>query len=183
MRRGDKSQDGPATKSATRRGCRGYDTSMNHSKSRDVGRRKMIAAGGAGIGGLLALPRGAKGAEWTASEKSNVEIVSAFCAAWPNHDLEKLMAFFAANGAYRVSETQEPNKGKQAVRERIKSFLDRVERFEVLDTLAKGPMVFNERIDHFNGGPLKRWHGVGVFFLKEGKIVEWYDYTIALERA
>jgi limonene-1,2-epoxide hydrolase len=24
--------------------------------------------------------------------------------------------------------------------------------------------------------------GVGVFFLKEGKIVEWYDYTIALDR-
>ncbi|HLK47676.1 MAG TPA: limonene-1,2-epoxide hydrolase family protein [Bryobacteraceae bacterium] len=53
----------------------------------------------------------------------------------------------------------------------------------MLDTLAKGPMVFNERIDHFTGGPLKRWHGVGVFFVKEGKIVEWYDYTIALERA
>jgi hypothetical protein len=24
---------------------------------------------------------------------------------------------------------------------------------------------------------------VGVFFLKDGKIVEWYDYTIAMERS
>jgi limonene-1,2-epoxide hydrolase len=43
--------------------------------------------------------------------------------------------------------------------------------------------VFNERKDSFTSGPLKMWHGVGVFFLKEGKIVEWYDYTISLDRA
>ena len=35
-------------------------------------------------------------------------------------------------------------------------------------------MVMNERIDRFSGGPLKAWHGVGVFFVKDGKIVEWY---------
>ena len=41
----------------------------------------------------------------------------------------------------------------------------------------------NERIDRFSNFQLKSWHGVGVFFLKDGKIVEWYDYTIASERA
>jgi limonene-1,2-epoxide hydrolase len=145
-------------------------------------RRKLIATG-AGLAAAWALPRKANAAEWTAAERANAQIVTEFCAAWPNHNLEKLMSFFAENGAYRVSEAYEPIKGKQAVSDRIKSFLDRVERFEVRDTLAKGPMVFNERIDHFTGGPLKSWHGVGVFFLKDGKIVEWYDYTIALERA
>jgi limonene-1,2-epoxide hydrolase len=44
-------------------------------------------------------------------------------------------------------------------------------------------MVVNERIDRFSKFQLKSWHGVGVFFLKDGKIVEWYDYTIAAERA
>ena len=45
-------------------------------------------------------------------------------------------------------------------------------------------MVFNERIDYFApGGRLKSWHGVGVFFVKDGKIVEWQDFTIAIERA
>ena len=44
------------------------------------------------------------------------------------------------------------------------------------------PMVINERIDSFSGGPLKAWRGVGVFFLKDGKIVEWYDYTISMDR-
>lgn len=143
-------------------------------------RRNLLAAAGLAA---LSLPGGAQAAAWTSAEKANAQTVTEFCAAWPSHDLDKLMSFFAENGAYRVSETQEPVKGKPAVRERIRSFLNRVDRFEVLDTLAKGPMVFNERIDHFTGGPLKSWHGVGVFFLKDGKIVEWYDYTIARERA
>jgi limonene-1,2-epoxide hydrolase len=146
-----------------------------------IPRRSLIAAA-SGLA-ALALPREATAAEWTAGEKANARVVTDFCAAWPAHHLDQVMSFFADNAAYRVSETQEPNKGKPAVRERIQSFLNRVEKFEVLDTLAKGPMVFNERIDHFTGGPLRSWHGVGVFFLKDGKIVEWYDYTIALERS
>jgi len=149
--------------------------------SNNIPRRSVISVS-AGLAAALAIPGNAKAAELTAAEKRNAQIITEFCAAWPNHNLDKVISFFADNGAYRVSETQEPVKGKQAVGDRIKSFLDRVERFEVLDTLAKGPMVFNERIDHFTGGPLKFWHGVGDFFLKDGKIVEWYDYTIALER-
>ena len=31
------------------------------------------------------------------------------------------------------------------------------------DPLAKSPTIFNERIDHFNGGSLRSWPGVGVF--------------------
>jgi limonene-1,2-epoxide hydrolase len=26
------------------------------------------------------------------------------------------------------------------------------------------------------------WHGIGVFMLKDGKIAEWNDYTIAMKR-
>ena len=92
------------------------------------------------------------------------------------------MAFFADNGAYRMTETMEPAKGRDAVTARVKSIIDRVVEFKVLDTFARGPMVINERIDSFSGGPLKAWHGVGVFFVKDGKIVEWYDYTISMDR-
>jgi limonene-1,2-epoxide hydrolase len=122
----------------------------------------------------------------TAAEQANIKVVTDFCAAWATHDVNRLMSFFADNCAYRVSETRDPIKGRDAVTATIKGFVDRVVRFEVLDTSAKGPMVFNERIDHFTPGgqmPLKSWHGVGVFFLKDGKIVEWQDYTISTERA
>jgi limonene-1,2-epoxide hydrolase len=158
-------------------------SSKTRSKSPAVTRRSALASGGMGLAGFASLPRPAAAAEMTTAEKSNAQIVTDFCAAWPAHDLDRIMSFFAENCAYRVTETQEPNQGRQAVTDRIRSFLGRVEKFEVLDTLAKGPLVLNERRDAFTSGPLKMWHGVGVFFLQDGKIVEWYDYTISTERA
>jgi limonene-1,2-epoxide hydrolase len=148
-------------------------------------RRTFFTASALGAAAALA-PERLLAAAPSAAEQANIKVVTDFCAAWAGHDLTKVMSFFADNCAYRVSETRDPIKGRDAVTATIKGFLDRVVRFEVLDTYAKGPMVFNERIDHFTPGgqmPLKSWHGVGVFFLKDGKIVEWQDYTISTERA
>jgi limonene-1,2-epoxide hydrolase len=147
-------------------------------------RRSMLNTAGLGLAAIADLAAPAHAAELSPAEKANVQVVNDFCAAWPAHDLNRVMSFFAENCSYRITETQEPIKGKQAVKDRIQSFLSSVEKFEVNETFAKGPMVFNERHDHFlKGGPLKMWHGVGVFFLKGGKIVEWSDYTISLDRA
>lgn len=147
-----------------------------------LSRRSALGAAGAGLA-WLGSTRGAAAADWTPGERANVQVVNDFCAAWPSHDLHKVMSFFADEGAYRMSERQEPSKGRQAVTAKVNSFLGNVVKFEVLETFARGPMVFNERIDHFQNLNLKSWHGVGVFFLRDGKIVEWYDYTIASERA
>jgi limonene-1,2-epoxide hydrolase len=146
-------------------------------------RRSSLTAAGLGLAALTGVDRRAQAAEQTPAEKANVQLVNDFCAAWAGHDLNRIMSFFAENCAYRVSEGQEPNKGRQAVTDRIKSFLYRVQGFDVIETFARGPMVINERHDHFTGGPLKMWHGVGVFFVKDNKIVEWYDYTISIDRA
>ena len=159
---------------------------MNRSASPEkagVGRRKALTAAGLGAAALAGWPRRAAAAEMTAAEKANVQVVNDFCAAWPAHNVDRIMAFFAGNCAYRVNETQEPYKGRQAVTDRVKSFIDRVQKFEVIESFARGPMVFNERRDYFTSGPLKMWHGVGVFFLQDGKIVEWYDYTISRDMA
>ena len=147
-----------------------------------LSRRNALTAAGAGLASLVS-PRDAHAADWTSAERANVQVVNDFCAAWPSHDLKKVTSFFADDGAYRMSERQEPSKGSQAVAEKINSFIGNVVKFEVLETFARGPMVFNERIDHFQNLNIKSWHGVGVFFLRDGKIVEWYDYTITTERA
>jgi limonene-1,2-epoxide hydrolase len=147
-----------------------------------MNRRRFLAAGG-GVVAAVSLAARADAAEMTAAERANVQLVNEFCAAWPSHNLDRVMAFFAETGAYRMTETMEPAKGRDAVTARVKTIIDRVERFEVLDTFARGPMVINERIDRFSNFTLKSWHGVGVFFIKDGKIVEWYDYTISSERA
>ncbi len=145
-------------------------------------RRTFLALGLGGV--ALAGMRGtAQAPAPGALEQANLQVVKAFCDAWPGHDLERILSFFADNGAYRMTETMEPAKGRDALAARIGTIIKSVERFEILDTFARGPMVVNERMDHFSNFPLQRWHGVGVFFLKDGKIVEWYDYTIASERA
>lgn len=147
-----------------------------------VNRRTFLAAG-LGVAAVGSLGNAAEAAEPTATEKANIQIVKDFCAAWPSHDLERILAFFADNGSYRMTETMEPTKGRDALVARIKMIVNNVTEFEILDTWARGPMVINERIDRFTSFQLKTWRGVGVFLIKDGKIVEWYDYTIASERA
>lgn len=150
--------------------------------NRGVNRRAFVTAG---MGAVMAagLASRAEAAEPSATEKANMQVVKDFCAAWPSHDLDRILAFFADNGSYRMTETMDPTKGRDALVARIKQIINNVTQFEILDTWARGPMVVNERIDRFTNFQLKSWHGVGVFLVKDGKIVEWYDYTIGSERA
>ena len=153
-----------------------------HNAEGGPNRRAFLAGlGAAAAGAMFASPLEA--AEQTAAEKANIQVVKDFCAAWPSHDLDKILGFFADNGSYRMTETMEPTKGREALIARLKMIINNVTQFEILDTWARGPMVINERIDRFTNFQLKSWHGVGVFLVKDGKIVEWYDYTISSERA
>jgi len=148
-------------------------------------RRAFLALAGAGLAATFATAGLAAAAEPTAAEKANMKAVTDFCSAFSAGDAERIMLFFADPCSYRVTEARDPIKGLAAVKDQIGGLVKNVERFEVLDTFARGPMVFNERIDHFKPGgsiPLRSWHGVGVFFLKDGKIVEWQDFTISAQR-
>jgi glutaminyl-tRNA synthetase len=55
--------------------------------------------------------------------------------------------------------------------------------FAILESYAAGPIVVTHRIDRFisTTRPLT-WEGVGVFFVANGKIKEWFDYTIRTVR-
>ena len=140
------------------------------TKGSELDRRGFLAAG-AGAIAWASMARSANAAELTTDEQANVQLVNDFCAAWPSHDLGKVMAFFADDSAYRMTETTELADGRDAVSTRIQTILNNVDRFEVLDTFARGPMVINERIDYFSNFAIKTWHGVGVFFIRDGKIV------------
>jgi limonene-1,2-epoxide hydrolase len=145
--------------------------------------RRAFLTAGLGLAAVAGSSGLASAAEPTAGERANIQVVKEFCAAWPSHDLDRILAFFADTGAYRMTEAMEPAKGREALTARIKTIINNVSQFEILDTWARGPMVINERIDHFSNFQLKTWHGVGVFFIRDGKIVEWYDYTISSERS
>lgn len=125
-------------------------------------------------------------AQMTAEEKANTEIVAGFCAAWATRDPKKILAFFAEDGSYRMTETTPAVTGHAGVLEKLGSWIESSDKgieFKILDTYAKGPMVVNHRIDRFRSTtrPLT-WEGVGVFFVKDGKIREWNDYTIKVDR-
>ncbi|HUR35355.1 MAG TPA: limonene-1,2-epoxide hydrolase family protein [Vicinamibacterales bacterium] len=145
--------------------------------------RRGFLAAGLGAAAAVAAAPSLQAAEPTALEQANIRIVTDFCAAWPSHDLDRIVAFFADTGSYRMTEAMEPSRGRDALIARLKMIINNVTQFEILDTWARGPMVINERIDRFTDFSLKSWHGVGVFLIKEGKIVEWYDYTIGSERS
>ena len=145
-------------------------------------RRSVLGAAGAGLALMAAAPR-ARAAAVTDTEKANLKLVNDFCAAWTAHDLGRLMSFFSDNPTYRQSETQAPAAGRQGVTDKINAFYKNVVSFDVHDSWVRGPMVVNERTDYFTGLSLKAWHGVGVFLIKDGKIVDWYDYTIDRQTA
>jgi limonene-1,2-epoxide hydrolase len=54
--------------------------------------------------------------------------------------------------------------------------------FKVLETLALGAIVINRRGDRFVSPRSFTWEGVGVFLVKDGRIKEWSDYTIRMDR-
>jgi limonene-1,2-epoxide hydrolase len=148
-------------------------------------RRSFVGA--AGLAGLAAfastLPLAA--AELSAAEKANLDLVTAFCASWATRDMTKIAPFLASDSVYRMSETTPPVVGPEGVRERLESWLETSQQidFKILESYAKGPMVITHRIDRFvsTSRPLT-WEGVGVFFVKDGKIKEWSDYTMRVER-
>jgi limonene-1,2-epoxide hydrolase len=125
-------------------------------------------------------------AEWTDAEKANVKVVDDFCAAWSTRDLKRILPFMSDTTVYRMSETTPPVTGHSGVTARLGSWLETSDKgveFLVLESFARGPIVMNHRIDRFHGTTRSlTWEGVGIFFVKDGKIQEWSDYTIRVQR-
>src|SRR6185436_16799871 len=105
------------------------------------------------LGGRRAIKSGAAGlataAPLTAAEQANATLVTDFCAAWRKHDVDVLLPYLADNVSYRITETTPAIVGRTTFHDRIKDILGRMTsiEFAVVDTLAKGPIVLNERHD------------------------------------
>jgi limonene-1,2-epoxide hydrolase len=150
----------------------------------DPDRRAFLTTAGLGAAALLGGARSAGAAEWDAAERANVKTVTDFCAAWATREMTRVLPFLADDCVYRMTETTPPANGHDGIIQRLKPTLDNATlvEFRVLDTMAAGPIVINHRIDRFMTARPLTWEGVGVFFVKDGKIKEWSDYTIRVER-
>lgn len=156
----------------------------------EINRRNFLAASGAAamvsMSGSAEAGQGQVQARPSAAEQANITIVNDFCAAWSTRDPKQILRFFADDGTYRMTETTPAVTGPAGIMERLGEWItssDKGIEFKVLETYARGPMVVNHRIDSFRSStrPLT-WEGVGVFFVKDGKIKEWNDYTIKVDR-
>ena len=112
------------------------------------------------------------------ADKSPLEIVNAFCAAWQRGDIEELMSYFAEDAIYHNVPVA-PIQGKAAIKQGFLAFASLMDGIELImvRTAATGPVVFNERIDRFT------WKGkkldlpvAGVFEVHNGKITVHRDY-------
>lgn len=153
--------------------------------SNQVERRAFLGAAGLSAVAAMAMADVADAGQQSDAEKANVKLVNDFCAAWATRDFARILPFLADDSSYRMSETTPAVTGHAGVRERLGTWLETSQQidFKVLETFARGPMVINHRIDRFVSStrPLT-WEGVGVFFVKDGKIKEWFDYTIRVQR-
>ena len=147
-------------------------------------RREFIALGTAGATLVFAAANAAAAEvnpKLIAHEEANIKLVDEFCAAWETMDVDKIASYWDDKIAFRMIEGMQRVEGKAALIEGTKQFLATRSkaRFEVLRSAAMGNTVINERIDHFtreNGADA--FHITGFFLVKNGKIVEWQDYTM-----
>ena len=147
-------------------------------------RRRFLAVAALGTGALVVPDRPAAAADVTPAEQANLKLVTDFCASWSTRDMTRILPFLADDCVYRMTETTPPANGHDGVVQRLKQWLEdsSLVEFKILDDKVAGPIVITHRIDRFVTKQPLTWEGVGVFFVKDGKIKEWSDYTMRVQR-
>lgn len=109
---------------------------------------------------------------------SNRAIVEEFIRAWSRLDASELADYFAEDGVYHNIPAV-PVVGRENIRQFIAGFIKpwTHTNWVISNILADGDLVMVERLDktRTSAGDVDL-PCVGVFVLKEGKIVVWRDY-------
>ena len=119
----------------------------------------------------------------TATEQANEDLVNRFCRDWSRQDAELLTTYFAQPFEYMVWEGGPVITTNEAFVQQMGSFLKKLKavEWEMVRSHVMGPMVINERIDHFYAHDSKYDNHpriAGMFIVRDGKIAVWRDYTM-----
>ena len=119
----------------------------------------------------------------TATEQANEDLVNRFCRDWSRQDAELLTTYFAQPFEYMVWEGGPVITTNEAFVRQMGPFLKKLRavEWEMVRSHVMGPMVINERIDHFYAHDSKYDNHpriAGMFIVRDGKIVVWRDYTM-----
>jgi limonene-1,2-epoxide hydrolase len=149
-----------------------------------ISRRTALTAGWTAAFAAAGFPLPAHAAEPTPLEKASIQVVNDFCASPAARDAVKLASFFGENARARINASNPvlaPLVGRAGVEAFFSNFFKQsTVEFETLDTLAKGPVVMNYRVDRVrtSGKPDRDIYLVGVFYVVDGKIQDWSDFVI-----
>ncbi len=108
----------------------------------------------------------------------NTDLVSAFCRAWSNRDVEEILGYFAEDAVYH-NMPMPAMQGKPAIKTVLQQIVSPTTwiEWETLNIAEAGNVVFTERVDRFEmGGKKVELPVAGVFEIEGGKIKAWRDY-------
>jgi limonene-1,2-epoxide hydrolase len=146
--------------------------------------RRHLLAGASVLGACSLLPRDDQRASGRNElELANEKLVGNFCADWSKRDVEALVPYLASEFVYQMFEGRPDLVGPEAFRKEIGPFLRNLAtvRWDILRSEAIGPLVINERVDHFiapPGGRTMHFPIAGLFVVRNQKIVLWRDYSM-----
>jgi len=84
-------------------------------------------------------------------EQANEAVVNNFCRDWSLRDIDALMPYLAEDLVYQITPGQPLITSAEQFRQQMGPFLTRLAEveWEIIRSHAVGPLVLNERIDHF----------------------------------
>jgi limonene-1,2-epoxide hydrolase len=106
------------------------------------------------------------------------DFIARFIEVWPTGDASQLGAFFSEDAVYH-NMPMDPVYGRAAIEATFGEFMRMGGRVgvDVLHTVADGPIVMMERIDHFIGDAMTVSLPItGVIEVHDGAITAWRDY-------
>ena len=108
----------------------------------------------------------------------NTDLITAFCRAWSNRDVEEILGYFSEDAVYH-NMPMPPMQGKPAIKTILQQIISPTTwiEWETLKMAENGNVVFTERVDRFEmGGKRVELPVAGVFEIEGGKIKAWRDY-------
>lgn len=157
-------------------------------------RELLIGAGALGMTGVAALALNGCGEQpmpnveetpKTELEIANETLVNNYCRDWSLRDIEALRPYLAEDLLYQVAPGQPLIESRAQFEKQMGTWLKSLEsvQWDILRSYVIGPVVLNERIDHFNApegskSPSMRFQIVGHFFIEDGVIKVWKDWPI-----
>jgi len=116
-------------------------------------------------------------------EKANENLVTRFCHDWSRRDAQLLAGYLAEPFEYMMYEGGPVITSKEAFIKQMGPFLTKLKAVDwvIVRSHVMGPMVINERIDHFYAQDSKYDHHpriVGMFIVRNGLITVWRDYNM-----